>query len=94
MSLPGPPEQLLYYIPLAAIPGRRPADGTEPYLRPEVGFNPNWFHVRCGIDFSERWHEDPDYRLETVRVMAAEIGHRFQGHPIGGVAEGQPPETS
>jgi hypothetical protein len=91
MSLPGPPEQLLYYIPLAAIPGRRPADGTEPYLRPEVGFNPNWFHVRCGIDFSERWHEDPDYRLETVRVMAAEIGHRFQGHPIGGVAEGQPP---
>jgi hypothetical protein len=44
------PLQLRYYIPLAAIPGRRPADGTEPYLRPEVGFNPNWFHVHCGID--------------------------------------------
>ena len=79
------PQQLLYYIPLSAIPGRRPADGTEPYLRPEVGFNPNWFHVRCGIDFSERWHEDPDYRWETLQVMAAEVGRRFPGHPIGGV---------
>jgi hypothetical protein len=79
------PQQLLYYIPLAAIPGRRPADGTEPYLRPEVGFNPNWFHVRCGIDFSERWHEDPGYRLETQTAMASEIHRRFPGHPIGGI---------
>ena len=85
------PQQLLYYIPLSAIPGRRPADGTEPYLRPEVGFNPNWFHVRCGIDFSERWHEDPDYRWETLKAMAAEVRRRFPGHPIGGVAETQPP---
>ena len=85
------PQQLLYYIPLSAIPGRRPADGTEPYLRPEVGFNPNWFHVRCGIDFSERWHEDPDYRWETLKVMTAEVRQRFPGHPIGGVAGPQPP---
>jgi hypothetical protein len=85
------PHQLLYYIPLSAIPGRRPADGTEPYLRPEVGFNPNWFHVRCGIDFSERWHEDPDYRWETLKVMAAEVRRRFPGHPIGGVTETQSP---
>jgi hypothetical protein len=91
MSVPGPPEQLRYSIPLAAIPGRRPADGTEPHLRPEVGFNPNWFHVRCGIDFSERWHEDPDYRLGTLEVMAAEIRRRFPGHPIGGVTEEQTP---
>lgn len=83
--------QLRYYIPLAAIPGRRPADGTEPHLRPEVGFNPNWFHVRCGIDFSARWHEDPDYRLETLRAMAAEVRRRFPGHSIGGLAEdGEP----
>jgi len=86
--------QLRYYIPLAAIPGRRPTDGTEPYLRPEVGFNPNWFHVRCGVDFSERWHEDPAYRLETLRIMAAEIRRRFPDHPIGGVTEGQEPRTS
>ncbi|MBS1117718.1 MAG: Uroporphyrinogen decarboxylase [candidate division NC10 bacterium] len=85
------PQQLLYYIPLSAIPGRRPADGTEPYLRPEVGFNPNWFHVRCGTDFSERWHEDPDYRWETLRVMTAEVRQRFPGHPIGGASETQPP---
>ena len=75
------PQQLLYYIPLSAIPGRRPADGTEPYLRPEVGFNPNWFHVRCGIDFSERWHEDPDYRWETLKVMTAEVRQRFPRPP-------------
>ena len=81
-----PPFQLRYYIPLAAIPGRRPADGTEPYLRPEVGFNPNWFHVHCGVDFSRRWHEEPAYRLETLHVMATEIRRRFPGHPIGGLA--------
>jgi hypothetical protein len=83
--------QLLYYIPLSAIPGRRPADGTEPFIRPEVGFNPNWFHVRCGIDFSERWHEDPDYRWETLQIMAAENDRRFPGYPIGGVLDGKPP---
>ncbi|HEX7550175.1 MAG TPA: DUF1445 domain-containing protein [Candidatus Methylomirabilis sp.] len=76
---------------LAAIPGRRPADGTEPYLRPEVGFNPNWFHIRCGIDFSTRWHEEPTYRLETLRIMAADVRRRFPGHPIGGLgADGEP----
>ena len=91
MNSTGASGQLRYYIPLAAIPGRCPVDGTEPYLRPEVGFNPNWFHVHCGIDFSERWHEDPPYRLETLRIMAAEIRRRFPGYPIGGVTEGQEP---
>lgn len=84
-------QQLLYYIPLSAIPGRRPADGTEAFLRPEVGFNPNWFHVRCGIDFSARWHEDPAYRWETLQVMATEVRQRFPGHPVGGVTEAQGP---
>jgi hypothetical protein len=79
------PSQLRYYIPLAAIPGRCPVDGTEPYLRPEVGFNPNWFHIHCGIDFSEQWHEDPAARLAALRVMAAEVRRRFPGHPIGGM---------
>ena len=91
MTAASSPQQLRYYIPLSAIPGRRPADGTEPYLRPEVGFNPNWFHVRCGIDFSERWHEDLEYRLDTLRIMATEIRRRFSGHPIGGVTEGRDP---
>lgn len=44
MHATGAAGQFRYYIHLAVIPGRRPADGTEPYLRPEVGFNPNWFH--------------------------------------------------
>jgi hypothetical protein len=85
------PPQLRYYIALSAIPGRRSADGAEPYLRPEVGFNPNWFHVHCGIDFSRRWHEDPAYRLDTIRTMAAEIRRRFPGHAIGSVAPDRDP---
>lgn len=91
MNAAGAPARLRYYIALAAIPGRRPADGTEPYLRPEVGFNPNWFHVHCGVDFSRRWHEDSGYRLETLRAMAGEVQKRFPGHPIGGVPEGGEP---
>jgi hypothetical protein len=91
MTPTGAPAQLRYYIPLAAIPGRRPTDGTEPYLRPEVGFNPNWFHAHCGIDFSRRWHEDPAYRLDAIRVMAAEIRRRFPGHALGGVEADRDP---
>jgi len=83
--------QLRYYIALSAPPTRAPATGTEPFLRPEVGFNPNWFHVHCGIDFSRRWHEDPQYRLATIRIMAGEIRRRFPGHMIGGVTEKEDP---
>jgi len=83
--------QLRYYIALAAPPIRAPAEGNEAYLRPEVGFNPNWFHRRCGIDFSERWHTDPVYRRETIRIMAEEIRRSFPGRAIGGVSAAEDP---
>ena len=57
--------QLRYYIALSSPPTRCDADGTEPFMRPEVGFTPRWFHEFCGIDFSETWHEDTDYRLKA-----------------------------
>ena len=77
--------QLCYYIALAAPPTRRQARESEPFLRPEVGFNPNWFHCRCGIDFSSRWHQDPCYRWETIQVMVETVRRCFPGYSIGGV---------
>jgi len=73
--------QLCYYIALAAPPTRRQAKESEPFLRPEVGFNPNWFHRRCGIDFSLRWHQDPCYRWETIQAMAEAVRRCFPGLP-------------
>jgi len=82
--------QLRYYIALSAPPTRTPADGSERFMRPEVGFNPSWFHKNCGIDFSQRWHEDVDYRLRCHEKMADEVRRRFSGRSIGGVDDGQP----
>ena len=60
-------------------------------MRPEIGFTPAWFHAHCGIDFSRRWHEDPDYRLEAYAIMRDEIRRRFPGRDIGGVPFSDPP---
>lgn len=61
-------------------------------MRPEAGFNPSWFHKYCGVDFSQPWHQDPDYRLECLSVMSDEIRRRFPGRDIGGVNDGEPPD--
>ncbi|HUW20528.1 MAG TPA: hypothetical protein VMW16_14620 [Sedimentisphaerales bacterium] len=82
--------QLRYYIALSAPPTRTPADGTEPFMRPEPGFNPSWFHKYCDIDFSERWHKDVEYRLECHEAMSEEIRRRFPGRDIGEVNNGKP----
>ena len=84
--------QLRYYIALGAPPTRTPADGTEPFMRPEVGFNPSWFHKFCGVDFSKRWHVNPDYRLECYRLMTDEIRRRYPGRNIGEAADDKPPD--
>lgn len=84
--------QLRYYIALSSPPTRCEADGNEPFMRPETGFTPRWFHEFCGIDFSEKWHEDPDYRLEAHEKMGAEVRRRFPGRNICGVEDGQPPD--
>ena len=87
-----PIRQLRYYIALGAPPTRTPATGNEPFMRPEVGFNPSWFHEFCGLDFSETWHADPEYRLRSHEKMAREIGCRFPGRAIGEVLDDQPPD--
>jgi hypothetical protein len=86
------PCQLRYYIPLAAPPTRIQADGTEPFLRPEVGFTPRWFREYCGLDFGEAWHRNPDLRMSGWEKMCAEIRRRFPGCNIGGCGAGSPPD--
>jgi len=84
--------QLRYYIALSAPPTRTLADGTEPFIRPEAGFNPSWFHKFCDVDFSQGWHQDPDYRLESHERMSEEVRRRFPGRNIGGADEDKPPD--
>ena len=69
--------QLISYIAHAAPATRRPATGREPYLRPEIGFTPHWFHEALGIDFDEKWHINPVYRADSIVAMAGEIAARF-----------------
>jgi hypothetical protein len=85
-------EQLKYYINPGCPPIRTPADGNEPFMRPEAGFNPSWFHRYCGIDFGERWHTDVPYRLEAYTKMQKEIKKRFPGYNIGHVLDSRPPD--
>lgn len=85
-------QQLKYYVSLGAPPTRTLADGTEPFMRPEVGFNPSWFYKYCDVDFSKQWHNNPKYRLETWEKMAREVRKRFPGYNIGRVNEKKAPD--
>jgi hypothetical protein len=85
-------QQLKYYINPGCPPIRTPAEGDEPFMRPEVGFNPSWFHRYCQVDFSEKWHRDIGFRLEQNEKMRREIKKRFPGYAIGGVGDNKPPD--
>jgi len=74
---------LVSYIAPGAPATRQPANGEEPYLRPEIGFTPKWYREAIGIDFGERWHTDIAYRADTLHAMRAELGRRFPGAGIG-----------
>jgi len=69
--------QLRNHIPISAPARREPADGTESAMRVSLGFEPAWFHERCGVDFTERWHKDPLYRYESIKAMKAELVKAF-----------------
>ena len=77
--------QLISYIAPAAPATRRYAEGDEPFLRPEVGFTPNWYRQHASIDFGERWHVDPEYRRQTITITREELNRRFPGTRIGGI---------
>ena len=78
-----PKEQLISYIALGAPATRRPASGNLPFLRPEIGFTPNWFHRHLGIDFDEKYHVNPACRKQSQKIMREEIDRRFPGNNIG-----------
>ena len=69
--------QLRNHIPIAGPANREPADGTESDLRVSLGFEPAWYHQRCGVDFSAAWHKDPTYRYETLKKMKATLVKTF-----------------
>jgi len=77
--------QLISYIAPASPATRRPATGEEPFLRPEIGFTPNWYRAAVGVDFGRRWHTDPAYRCQTLLVMRSELKRRFPETTIGGI---------
>jgi hypothetical protein len=80
--------QLISYIAPSAPATRRPAIGNEPPVRAEIGFTPNWYRAKLGIDFGEQWHKDPKYRKETLVAMRKELDTRFPGRKIGVLSEG------
>lgn len=73
--------QLRSYIPIAGPARREAVQGNEPVVRPVLGLEPRWFHLRCGVDFSQRWHTDPDYRAATLAHMLAELRQAFPSAP-------------
>ena len=75
--------QLISYIALSAPATRRPANGDEPFLRPEIGFTPRWFCKNLDIDFGQQWHINPAYRRDSLAAMGQEVKHRFGAIPIG-----------
>jgi hypothetical protein len=85
-------QQLKYYINPGCPPIRTLVEGNEPFMRPEVGFNPSWFYRHCQVDFSEKWHRDIAYRLEQNEKMQREIRKRFPGYAVGGVLDNKPPD--
>ncbi len=88
----GRAESLISYIALSAPATRRPASGGEPFLRPEVGFTPKWYHDALGIDFGERWHTEPVYRQDSIRRMADEVQRRFGKRNIGWISDPDEPK--
>ena len=76
-------QQLVSYIAPGAPATRQPASGDEPCLRPEIGFTPKWYRDALSIDFSEHWHTDVEYRMESLSRMRAELDRRFPGAHIG-----------
>jgi len=69
--------KLRNHIPISGPARREPADGTESDMRVSLGFEPAWFHQRCGVNFIEKWHIDPFYRQKSLVKMKKELCKNF-----------------
>ncbi len=88
---PNHSDYLISYIAPAAPATRRPGEGNEPFLRPEIGFTPKWYHHHLQIDFDEKWHTDPVFRRETILRMRKELRRRFPDTKIGRIDQSEKP---
>ena len=68
---------LRYYIPIAGPGTREPCRGDESGFRLCLGFTPKWYRERLGIDFSELWHHDPEYRYNSILSMKRYLSESF-----------------
>ena len=73
--------KLRNHIPIGGLSTREPVDGTERPFRVSLGFDPAWYHRRCGVSFDERWHTDPHYRFTHLKEMKAELKRAFPQIP-------------
>ena len=69
--------KLRNHIPISGPARRELVDGMESDMRVSLGFEPAWFHQRCGINFSEKWHLDPFYRQKSLVKMKKELCKNF-----------------
>lgn len=69
--------QLRSHSPIGGPIQSEPVDGSETAMRISLGFEPDWFHRRCGVDFGEQWHTDPYYRHESLVRMKQELHRAF-----------------
>jgi len=78
--------QLRNHIPICGASNREPVDGTESPMRVSLGFEPAWYHQRCNVYFSQRWHEDPFYRYSNLLRVKADLVKRFPTVPYWDLA--------
>ena len=69
--------KLMTYIPLSAPGAFEPIEKMDSPFPVSFGFEPAWFSSRCGVDFSEKWHNDPYYRYESCVKMNNEMKKSF-----------------
>lgn len=79
-------KQLISYIAPGAPATRRMTNAPLPFLRPEIGFTPNWYHERLGIDFGCNWHTQPMIRKQAVVAMRKEL-HKTFGPAVCGPSD-------
>lgn len=72
---------LVNFIPISAPATRRPAMEKERRVRASIGFVPQWFFERLPIKFGIEWHENCEYRYDTLVMMKALLNEKFPTVP-------------
>jgi hypothetical protein len=66
------------YIPFASsLTFLDVAAGEVAPIAVHTAFHPEWYSLRCGVDFGERWHLDPVYRRDCFVEMAKVHNREF-----------------